>query len=152
MCILSILVLRISNFRLFSVIISILALNVTQFCVCLHEFAPRTLQLMSVYVYLKFIYCGRIICYDASILYVFRLVSRYSILPFCFWVILWKGYNSSSQICVAWQLDSPIKVICKFWSAITLTEGCELKAMENNLSIAYISLLGSYAWLHCIRV
>jgi hypothetical protein len=47
--------------------------------------------------------------YDALILYVFRLVCRYSLLPFCFWVVLWKQYNSISQICVTWQHDSPVK-------------------------------------------
>jgi hypothetical protein len=74
---------------------------------------------------------------------------RYCILPFCFWVILWKDYNSISQICVTWQHDSPIKVSYKFWSTIPLIEGCEIKIMENwTWSVSYIYPLGSYEWLY----
>lgn len=127
MYILSILVLRISKLHLFSVIL-ILALMLPS-VVSLHEFAPKTLQIMSVCGYLKFIYCGKIFfMMHQSCMFLDLYVD--SILPFCFWVILWKEC-SMSQICVTWQHDSPIQVTYKFWNAITLIEGCELKIMES---------------------
>lgn len=59
-----------------------------------------------------------------------------------------KTYNSISQICVTWQHDSPIKVIYKFWSTVTLIEGCEIKIMENwTNQLHTFPPLGSYEWL-----